>query len=96
MARHGSASSRKEASAQKGTSVHTETAKAIDADLKRRARLLLTNSSIPGRTLEQLPGIPQSGRVAERHIRSTSILDPSDAPARLVVGPHCRMSGFTF
>ena len=50
MARHGSASSRKEASAQKGTSVHTETAKAIDADLKRRARLLLTDSSIPGRT----------------------------------------------
>jgi len=40
-------------------------------------------------------GIPQSGRVAERHIRSTSILEPSDAPARLVVGPHCRMSGLT-
>ena len=62
MARHGSASSRKEASrrkeaaslneasARKGTSVHAETPKAIDAALKRRARLLLTNSSTPGRT----------------------------------------------
>jgi len=62
MARHGSASSRKEASprkevsslneasARKVSGVHTETPKAIDAALKRRARLLLTNSSIPGRT----------------------------------------------
>jgi len=62
MARHGSASSRKEASPRKealalneaserkGASVQTETPNAIDADLKRRARLLLTDSSIPGRT----------------------------------------------
>ena len=50
MARYGSASLRKEASPEKGTSVRAETPNAIDASLKRRARLLLTNSSIPGRT----------------------------------------------
>jgi antitoxin (DNA-binding transcriptional repressor) of toxin-antitoxin stability system len=56
MARHGSASprkealSRKETSARKEASLSKETAQQIDASLKRRARLLLTNSSIPGRT----------------------------------------------
>ena len=56
MARHGSASLRKEAStckessARKETTPGKETAHVIDASLKRRARLLITNSSIPRQT----------------------------------------------
>ena len=56
MARHGSASLRKEAStckessARKETTPGKETAHVIDASLKRRARLLITDSSIPRQT----------------------------------------------
>jgi hypothetical protein len=56
MAHHGSASVRKEASIRKEASVRKETAPSeetshvIDASLKRRARLLITNGSIPGQT----------------------------------------------
>ena len=68
MARHGSASPRKEASPRKDTSDSKETlpsketavdkeatpseekSRKIDASLKRRARLLITNSSIPSPT----------------------------------------------
>ena len=44
MARHGSASPRSEASPSK------EVPHGIDASLKRRARMLITNSSIPHQT----------------------------------------------
>ena len=62
MARHGSASVRKEASTRKETSGSKETAprketrpdketsQVIVASLKRRARVLITNSSIPSQT----------------------------------------------
>jgi len=62
MAHHGSASVRKEASIRKEASVRKETATSkettpgketshvIDGSLKRRARLLITNGSIPGQT----------------------------------------------
>jgi len=50
MARHGSASVRKEASNRKETSASKETPHVIDASLKRRARLLISNSSIPRQT----------------------------------------------
>ena len=63
MARHGNASPRTEASrteasrteasrteASRTESSRIETADVIDAALKRRARLLLTNSSIPHQT----------------------------------------------
>ena len=62
MARHGSASVRKEASTHKEASARKETAPrkkttpgkershVVDASLKRRARLLRTNSSIPRQT----------------------------------------------
>jgi hypothetical protein len=73
MARHGSASVRKEASTRKEASARKETAPSketirgkqttvgkekshvIDAALKRRARLLITNSSIPRQTRSLIP-----------------------------------------
>jgi hypothetical protein len=47
MARHSSATPREEKSHNRNSSSESN---GIDASLKRRARLLITNSSIPGQT----------------------------------------------